>query len=89
MTSLGRIGRILGGTVDVTNSVADKDIYSMNASTNDWNVASTSTDSASDRKLKSYANSSSNINDSNTSSNDNTSNKTMILQGKFNFYQFS
>lgn len=32
MTSLGRVGRILAGTIDVTNSIADKDTQSTNAS---------------------------------------------------------
>lgn len=42
MTSLGRVGRILAGTVDVTNSIADKDTQSINASIMDSN-ATTST----------------------------------------------
>lgn len=87
MTSLGRVGRILAGTVDVTNSIADKDNYSTNASTLDWNAASTSNassstvDSGADRKSKSTINNSFNVNESSTSSNDNTSNNTMTLQG--------
>lgn len=95
MTSLGRVGRILAGTVDVTNSTADKDTCSTNASTSDWNAASTSNtttaiDSAIDRKSRSIINSNSNVNDSSTSSNDNTSNNTMTLQGMcpINFHQF-
>lgn len=33
MTSLGRVGRILAGTIDVSNSTTDKDTHSSNAST--------------------------------------------------------
>lgn len=90
MTSLGRVGRILAGTVDVTNSAADKDTYSTNASILDWNAASTSNassniaDSVVDRKTKSPNNS--NANDSSPSSNDNTSNNT-ILQGRSIFHE--
>lgn len=90
MTSLGRVGRILAGTVDVTNSIADKDTYSTNASMMDYSGASTSNassgtiDSAIDRKTKFTT--SSNMNDSSTSSNDNTSNTSaMMLQGKGHF----
>lgn len=93
MTSLGRVGRILAGTIDVTNSVADKDTQSSNASTVDCNVVTATTSNttttmssmagdgtSSERKAKSTA-SSCNLNDSSTSSNDNTSNNAMILQG--------
>ncbi|XP_055322901.1 WD repeat-containing protein 44 isoform X2 [Sitodiplosis mosellana] len=90
MTSLGRVGRILAGTVDVTNSTADKDTCSTNALTVDWNAASTSTatstaanDVVSDRKTRSTISGSCNVNDSSTSSNDNTNNNnnnTMTLQ---------
>lgn len=38
MTSLGRVGRILAGTIDVTNSIGDKDTHSTNASTVDSNA---------------------------------------------------
>lgn len=91
MTSLGRVGRILAGTVDVTNSAVDKDTYSTNASMLDWNTANTSNassniaDSVVERKTKPAINNSSNANDSSPSSNDNTSNNTMTLQGLFNF----
>lgn len=88
MTSLGRVGRILAGTVDVTNSIADKDTYSTNASIVDYIGASTSNTSSGavditvDRKTN-KSTTSSNMNDSSTSSNDNTSNTSaMILQGK-------
>lgn len=43
MTSLGRVGRILAGTIDVTNSIGDKDTQSTNASIDcNASVASTS-----------------------------------------------
>lgn len=93
MTSLGRVGRILAGTADASNSTVEKDTYSTNASIQDWNAvsASTSTSNATsttadvycDRKIKSAPNSSiSNVNNFSTSSNDNTNNP-MTLQGKF------
>lgn len=100
MTSLGRVGRILAGTVDVTNSNTEKDSCSTNASSIvDCNAASTSTATSTTmvadvlndhRKVKSTANnssssSSSNMNNSSTSSNDNTNNSNTKLQGKFNF----
>lgn len=80
MTSLGRVGRILAGTVDVSNSTVEKDTCSTNASSVDisaTNTASSGIDFTTDRKKKSSV--SSNTNDS--SSNDNTSNSTMMLQG--------
>lgn len=95
MTSLGRVGRILAGTIDVTNSIADKDTHSTNASTTDCNamMAATTSNAAtttmssmandpasSERKARSSV--SCNLNDSSTSSNDNTSNNAMTLQGK-------
>ncbi|XP_031619589.1 WD repeat-containing protein 44 isoform X2 [Contarinia nasturtii] len=95
MTSLGRVGRILAGTVDVINSNTEKDTCSTNASSIvDWNAASTSntasttmvTDVFNDhRKLKSTANnssssSSSNMNNSSTSSNDNTNINTTLQE---------
>lgn len=43
MTSLGRVGRILAGTIDVTNSIADKDTQSTNASSVDCNVMTATT----------------------------------------------
>lgn len=43
MTSLGRVGRILAGTIDVTNSIADKDTHSTNASSVDCNVMTATT----------------------------------------------
>lgn len=86
MTSLGRVGRILAGTVDVSNSTVEKDTCSTNASSVDisaTNTASSGIDFTTERKKKSSV--SSNTNDS--SSNDNTSNSTMMLQGKFSkFY---
>lgn len=45
MTSLGRVGRILAGTIDVTNSIGDKDTQSTNASTADCNVMTAATTS--------------------------------------------
>lgn len=84
MTSLGRVGRILAGTIDVTNSIADS--YSTNASIMDYSAANTSNvscgmaDASTDRKTKLMTNVS--MHDSSTSSNDNTSNTSaMILQG--------
>lgn len=96
MTSLGRVGRILAGTVDVTNSIADKDSYSTNASTMDFSAASTSNilcgtpDAINDRKTKPTTSAS--THDSSRSSNDNTSQTSntsaMILQGTKSIYQF-
>lgn len=87
MTSLGRVGRILAGTVDVSNSTVEKDTCSTNASSVDisaTNTPSSGIDFTTERKKKSSV--SSNTNDS--SSNDNTSNSTMMLQGEFSeFYR--
>lgn len=46
MTSLGRVGRILAGTIDVTNSIADKDTHSTNASSIDCNVTASTSNTA-------------------------------------------
>lgn len=43
MTSLGRVGRILAGTIDVTNSIADRDTHSTNASSGECNVMTATT----------------------------------------------
>lgn len=89
MTSLGRVGRILAGTVDVANSIADKDTNSISAISLDCNAASTSNvsttmiDSMADRGFKSKASNSGN--GSTSSSNDNTSNNVLILQGMMIF----
>lgn len=85
MTSLGRVGRILAGTVDVTNSITEKDANSISAISLDCNAASTSNASSTmadlmaDRGFKSKANN--NGNGSSTSSNDNACNNAVILQG--------
>lgn len=84
MTSLGRVGRILAGTVDVSNSTVEKDNCSTNASSVDISAANITNSTAAtidfttDRKAKSSVGSSAN----DSSSNDNTSNSTMMLQGR-------
>lgn len=91
MTSLGRVGRILAGTIDASSSNTDKDTHSTNMSTNDWNVASTSNSIATTAAPQSSINtasieqkpkttSSNNVSNS-SSSNESSSNK-IILQGK-------
>lgn len=94
MTSLGRVGRILAGTIDASSSIADKDTHSTNMSTNDWVVASTSNSIATTAASQSSMNtaeieqkpkttSSNNVSNS-SSSNESSSNK-IILQGEFQY----
>lgn len=93
MTSLGRVGRILAGTIDVTSSNTDKDTHSSNATTIDsisaaGGISNTTSvanlelnDTIKSNERKSRSTNSSNSNTSNNSKENSTSNAIM-LQGK-------
>lgn len=86
MTSLGRVGRILAGTID-----QERDAQSTNATTTDWNAASTSNAFSSVSPTaavddKPIATSSNNISNS-SSSNESCSNNKINLQGESILHQ--
>lgn len=87
MTSLGRVGRILAGTIDASN--IDKETQSSNATSIDLNVAvgPTSTNNSvittiANAPIDQKLNSNHNVSNS-SSSNESNSNNKIIFQGEF------